>query len=232
MKRIGLIGGVSWAATANYYRTINSMIESQLGGNNSADMVIRSLNMQRTLDLMANTLELEQFVRNTAQELIAAGADVIAVGSLTGHRYVRLLRQLDVAFIGLDDALAEEIRGLKGRVGIFTTGFALSDSGLMTRLHEAGAAPLLTPSPEAQSRLDAVIFGELAHNRLSPEAMATLQDVAGELIAAGASTILLGTTEFGVCAKQLTLGVPAIDATEIHCRELVKFALSGTPFSS
>lgn len=230
MKRIGLIGGVSWAATTTYYHHINTLVQASLGGNSSAELVVRSLNMQHVLDRMGQPAEVEAIVHQAASELAAAGAELIAVASLTGHRYVRCLEHFKVPFVGMERAIAAELGAAgKGRTGIFATSTALQDGVLMERLRAPGAPPLLLPSPDVQPALDAVIFGELAHRRLPEQALATLHGIAEQLIAQGATAILLGTTEFSLCAGRLQLPVPVLDATELHCRDLVAQALAAVP---
>lgn len=226
MKRIGLIGGITWPATAEYYRNINLDVRGRLGGDHSAEMIIRSLDLHPLLASVADVPAIERTMLAAGRALQAADAELIAVASFTGHRYVASLRELPLPFIDLVDAVAARVaeQGLR-HIAVWATSFALADDSLMSRLARASGAQLHLPPAALRGELDRIVFKELAAQQLAQSSLRTLQTLLDEQTCAGAQALLLATTDFSALAAQLEARIPVLDATRIHCEALVSAAL-------
>ncbi len=226
MHRIGLIGGLSWTASAEYYRLINEMVQERLGGNHSADLVLRSLDFSPVLSLADDRPAVEDILYNAARDLINAGARHIALASFTGHGYSRRLRGLPIPLIDIAEAVCSAIksRGVK-RVGILATGRSLRDAVLLDLVSCNGRIDVITPSARLQNEVDRIIFDELAHYAETPASLAHLDSVVMEMVELGAETILLGTTEFGRIRHALREQHRLVDAAFVHCQSIVDHML-------
>jgi aspartate racemase len=227
MRRIGLIGGVTWGATAEYYRLINIEVKRRLGGHHSAEMLVRSLDLHPLLERADDIPLLEGVFRDAAESLCAAGAQLLAVASFTGHRYVGGIAERTAPFIDLVDVLAAAV-GRTGidRIAIWATSYALSDDKLLRRL-EDGAAVQLMPVPiDARQRLDQIVFTELADRGVCDTSITWLQGLLARQLNAGAQGLLLATTDLSPVRAHLGASIPMLDAAETHCAVLVDAALA------
>lgn len=227
MKRIGLIGGISWAATADYYRYINLDVRSRLGGHHSADMVIRSLDLAPLLEQANDVPLIEDVMRQAGEDLRVANASFIGIASFTGHRYARLLRQSALPFIDLTQSIATAVReaGYE-RIAVWATSYALQDTALMGQLSEASHAQLIQPPRDLHRELDRIVFAELAAGALTPSSTQTLQRLLLQQVEQGAQALLLATTDFSPLLNTLDSPVPLLDGSLIHCRSLLDAALA------
>lgn len=227
MKRIGLVGGITWAATADYYRYINLDVRQRLGGHHSADMVIRSLDLHPLLERANDVAGIERVMLQAGEALQAARADLIGIASYTGHRYARLLRQGELPFIDLTESIGAAVRQAgHQRVAVWATSFALQDSTLMAQLANASGARLIAPPPQLHAELDRIVFSELAAGALTENSSNTLQQLLLRQLDAGAQALLLATTDFSPLTGLFDSLVPLLDGARIHCRSLLDAALA------
>src|SRR5438309_406224 len=132
IRRIGLIGGITWGATADYYRRINLDVNRRFGGQHSADMVIRSLDLHPLLQNANDIPYVEGIFHDAGCALHAAGAQVLAVASFTGHRYIARLARLSLPLVDLIAAVGSTLRARNvGSVAVWATSYALADAGLL-----------------------------------------------------------------------------------------------------
>ncbi|MBL8264832.1 aspartate/glutamate racemase family protein [Steroidobacter sp.] len=227
MQRIGLIGGISWAATADYYRYINLDVRQRLGGHHSADMVIRSLDLHPLLQQANDIDAVEQVMRAASDDLQAASASLIAIASFTGHRYAGALKNGALPFVDLTEAIGAAVReaGYE-RIGVWATSYALQDSTLMSQLSSASGAQLISPPRELHAELDRIVFSEIAAGALTTAATQTLQRLLLQQVEQGAQALLLATTDFSPLLGVLESPVPMLDGSLIHCRAIVDAALA------
>lgn len=227
MRRIGLIGGVSWSATATYYQYLNQEVQNRLGGNHSADLAIRSLDFETVLQLASDHDAIEDLLIDAGHDVIRCGAELLGIAALSGHVFASHLHDLPAEFIDLVDIVADELskRGIRS-AGLLTTSVVLNDDAMMRRLAANDVVRLIKPSPDSQERLDEIIFEELTRTRFSDEAGKEVSRVSDELVTDGAEIILLGTTDLSRVAGQVVAGRPVIDVAELHCRRLIDLALS------
>lgn len=227
MKRIGLIGGISWAATADYYRYINLNVRQRLGGHHSADMVIRSLDLAPLLEQANDVCAIELVMRDAGEVLRASNASCIAVASFTGHRYARLLRQGALPFIDLTESIGAAVREAGYEcIAVWATSYALQDTALMAQLSQCSGAQLIQPARDLHQELDRIVFSELAAGALTTSSLRMLQELLLRQVDEGAQALLLATTDFSPLLGALESPVPLLDGSLIHCRSLVDAALA------
>ncbi|MFC4307663.1 aspartate/glutamate racemase family protein [Steroidobacter flavus] len=227
MKRIGLIGGISWAATADYYRYINLEVRRRLGGHHSAHMIIRSLDLEPLLKQADDVPTLERVMFHAGEDLRAANADLLAIASFTGHRYARPLHQSSVPFVDLTQAIGAAVRSARyERIAVWATSYALQDTALMSQLGTLSRAQLMPPPRDMHAALDRIVFSELAAGALTERSTQTLQQLLLQQVHEGAQALLLATTDFSPLLSALDAPVPLLDGARIHCHCLVDAALA------
>jgi aspartate racemase len=228
MERIGLLGGTSWVSTLDYYRLLNEEVKRRLGGVHSVDLILRSFDFQSLLDMVDDEPAIEARFDQAANELVGAGARVLAVASVTGHRFVTGWGQRrDTRFVHIGEATARAMaRHRAGRVGVIGTSSTMDDTGLLKALMSAGSEPVL-PHRSRYRDIDEVIFGELAGGRLGEPGRAVLHTALRDLREQHVGAILLACTELSPAFSTMDQGVPIYDATTLHCDALINAALDG-----
>lgn len=227
MKRIGLLGGTTWTSTLDYYRHLNEGVNRRLGRAHSADLILRSFDFQVLLDVVDDPSAVTARFDQAAAELIGAGARVLAIASVTGHRFASGWEQrCDTRFVHIRDATVPAIamHGA-GRVGVLATSSTMADSGLLKTL-TAGSEPVV-PHPSRHRDIDEVIFGELAVGRLGESGRAVLHAALRDLRGQQVDAVLLGCTELSSAYTAEDADIPIHDATSLHCDALLDAALAG-----
>jgi aspartate racemase len=230
VRRIGLIGGTTWVSSLDYYRILNQLVAERLGPPHSASLVLHSLDFATVLEREreGTRLALEELLLDAARELQAAGAELLAVASNTGHKYVPALERwggLPVVHIadGVRDALQ---RDRAGRVGLIGTSTTLGEPFLIDRLRAGGGIDITVPDRAVWARLDALILDELGQQRLTDAGRALLIDTVESLRRSGAEAVVGACTELTFGFTQVTPSVPVYDTTRIHCEAIVRASLA------
>jgi aspartate racemase len=228
VKRIGLIGGMSWESSALYYRLINELIRERLGGFHSADCVMASVDFA-TIEAFQSAGDWEaagELLTNTACGLEAAGADCVVLCTNTMHKVAdRIVAATTVPFIHLIDVTAETIlaHGLR-RVALLGTRFTMEQSFYVERMRTHGIH-LLIPDDEERLIIDGVIYGELVHGIARAESRDAYRRVINRLVEQGAQGVILGCTEIELLIGVDDAPVPVFPTTAIHVAAAVDFAL-------
>ena len=228
MKILGLIGGISWVSTIDYYRLINQGVNEKLGDLNFAECVIYSFNYQ---DIKNNndagdwdkTL---QMLTTAALGMKAAGAEAIVLCANTMHMVAdRLEQNLQLPLIHIATVTAQAIkqRGLV-KVGLLGTKFTMEQSFFRDKLTANGIEAII-PDSEDREHIHYTIFEELGRNLIKPETKSFYIDVINKLVAQGAQGIILGCTEIPLLISQGDVSIPLFDTTLIHSKAAVEFAL-------
>jgi aspartate racemase len=229
MRRIGLIGGIGWGATAEYYRRLNQDVHRRLGGHHGAEVTVHSLDLHPLLESAGNVTGLEDVFFRAAASLQRAGAQLLAIASFTGHRYARRVAENPLPFVDLIECLGSAVGGeTPGASALWATSIALGDEQLLSRLRQAAGSSFLLPDEDESRELDDIVFNELAGSNVTHRCLERLRAVAARHKARGARSIVLATTDFSAVRASLNTELPTVDATEIHCRALVDAALSGS----
>ena len=226
MKKIGLLGGMSWVSTIDYYRFINEGINSQLGGHNYAECIIYSLNHG---DIHSNswTGSFELLLAG-CESLKRSGAEAIALCANTAHLFAdRLQEAVQLPFIHIGTATANAIKsqGLN-KVALLGTKFTMEMDFYRQKLESYGLEVVTPATEETRDYIQYVVKDELGKGIIKTDTKARFLAIAQELIDQGAQGIILGCTEIPLLISQDDFTVPVFDTTKIHSDAIVAYALS------
>jgi len=231
MKRIGILGGSSDVATADYYRRLNRAVNERLGGWNTAELLVSSMNFalaERWVRL-GQWDEAAEYLTGRARALEAAGADLLLCVSNTLHRVAPAFTAgLRIPLLHIVDPTAEAIRaaGLK-RVGLLGTKPVMSTDYLKDRYRDRFGIEILVPGAADQDTVDRIIFDELCRGDFRPESKARYLAIADALARGGAEAIILGCTEIPLLIGQSDRpGLRMFDTTALHVAAAVDRALA------
>jgi len=228
MKTIGMIGGMSWESSLEYYRIINEAIKEQLGGLHSARCVMVSVDFAEieVLQREGRWDEATQAMIKAARCLEAGGADFLLICTNTMHKMAGEVQQsINIPLLHIADATAEAIKaqGLQ-QVGLLGTRFTMEEDFYSGRLKSRHALKVLIPAPADREMVHRVIYEELVLGRIEPASRAEYLRIIGSLADAGAEGIILGCTEIGLLVSQVDSPLPLFDTTRIHALAAVRFA--------
>ncbi|MCC0099888.1 aspartate/glutamate racemase family protein [Streptomyces flavotricini] len=232
MKTIGLLGGMSWESTAEYYRLLNELTRDRLGGLHSARCVLYSVDFAEIERLQAEGrwAEAGEVLAAAAQRLEAAGADLVLICTNTMHKVAdRVQAGISVPLLHLADATADAVKaaGLT-RVGLLGTAFTMEQAFYRGRL-EASGLEVRVPDAEGRALVHRVIYEELCLGIVREESRTAYQHVIEELVAAGAQGIILGCTEIELLIGAGDSPVAVFPTARIHAEAAVEAALSAHP---
>ncbi|WP_316899384.1 aspartate/glutamate racemase family protein [Pseudodesulfovibrio indicus] len=229
MKTIGLLGGMSWESSLEYYRAMNQAVKERLGGLHSAKILMNSLEFQELRDLMCagDWDAIGDRLGAAAGVLERAGADIMVIGTNTMHKVAdRVAGGVSVPLVHIADATAEEARKRGfSKVALLGTVFTMEDDFYVGRLESLGFEVLV---PEAGDRriVDRVIFEELCKGSFLDGSRAEFLRIIDALAVRGAEAVILGCTEIGLLVRPGDTDVPTLDTCLIHARKAVDAALS------
>ena len=224
---IGLIGGLSWESSAEYYRLMNERVRDRLGGLHSARCLLWSFDfgeieaLQRAGDWERAT----SLMIDAAQRLERGGADFFLICANTMHRMAdETSAAVKIPLLHIVDPTAERVRA-RGMacVGLLGTAFTMEQEFYKARLERFGLEVLV---PEAEDRLlvHRVIYDELVRGQVRPASRALYQEVVARLVKRGAEGVILGCTEIRLLLRPEDSPVPLFDTTSIHVEAAVEFA--------
>ncbi|MNS50094.1 Aspartate racemase [compost metagenome] len=230
MRKIGLIGGISWVSTLDYYTLINKGINEKLGGLNFSECLIYSFNyadIKKNND--ANDWDSTfNMLSKAAEVLKSGGAEAILLCANTMHLIAdRLQQAIDIPLIHIAEETAVEIekKQLK-KVGLLGTRFTMELDFFKDKLAEKGIEAIIPASEEVKDFIHYTIFEELGRGIATEETKKRYIEIANELIKNGAEGIILGCTEIPLVIKEGDLSVPIFDTTLIHTQAAINFQLS------
>ena len=230
MKRIGLLGGMSWESSAQYYRFVNEAVRDRLGGLHSADCLLRSVdfaaveNLQRTgrWDQAGELLAAE------AQALVAGGAELLVLCTNTMHRVAdQIAAAVEVPLVHIADATADAVRaaGLSS-VGLLATAYTMEQDFYVGRLQRTHGLAVVVPGAEDRRLVHEVIYRELCLGIVKEDSRQAYRRVIGDLVGRGAEGILLGCTELDLLVGPQDAPVRVFDTTRLHAERAVDLALA------
>ena len=226
MKRIGLVGGISWVSTMDYYKFINEGINKKLGGLNFAECIIYSLNFA---DVQEKTwVNAYNLLLNACEQLNSCNVDAIVLCANTAHLFADELQekiQVPLIHIGVETAREVNRNGYKS-VGLLGTKFTMEMDFYRNKLQEYGLEVLIPTEQATRDYIQDTIKNELGVGFVNPETKANYISIVNELIGHGAECIILGCTEIPMLISQADFTIPVFDTTKIHAQAIVKFAIS------
>jgi len=229
MKTIGLIGGMSWVSTLDYYRVLNQEVQQRLGGLHSARVLVNSLDFAPLANAQAagNWEGIAEILTAAARTLEAAGAELLLIGANTMHRVAEEVQAaVQIPLIHIADAVgAAIVDNQLQRVGLLGTRATMEQNFYARRLAGKGLQ-VLTPSPTARERLDQLIFTELCRGVVTEAARELVSSLIHELRQQGAQGVILGCTELGGVVASPAASIPTFDSARLHALKAVDLALS------
>lgn len=228
MKKIGLIGGMSWESSAKYYQLINQEVKKQLGGLHSAKCILYSVDFAETQRYQAagEWVKAGRLLGDAALSLEKAGADFIIICTNTMHKVIEFVAEkISIPILHIADATANEIQKSDIRtIGLLGTKYTMEQDFYISRIESNGIKVLVPESADRQV-INKVIFEELCLGEILPSSREKYKKIIERLVDDGAEGIILGCTEIGLLVKQQDSEVPLFDTTIIHAFEAVKKAL-------
>lgn len=228
MKVIGLLGGMSWESSLEYYRLVNERVRNLLGGFHSARTVLYSVDFAE-IEAMQDEGRWDDAgveLARAAKALEAAGADVVVICTNTMHKVAdRVADAVDIPLLHLADATAVAV-GAAGitRVGLLGTDFTMSQPFYRDRLAAHGLE-VLVPAQEDRELVHRVIYAELVHGVVRAESRAAYRGVIRRLVDAGAEGVIYGCTEIELLVGPDDSPVPTFPTTRLHAEAAVDYAL-------
>ncbi len=229
MKTIGLIGGITWYSTLDYYRLLNELINKELGGVHSAKVIINSVDFAgiKTLTENLDWDGLAEIMKSSAKSIEAAGGDCILIGANTMHNIADEIQSaVSIPVIHIADAVAEVIKSKQlKKVALLGTKYTMQLPFYKNRLATHGIEVIIPVEADIEFIND-TIYKEFGKGIFLPERKQQYLQIIGSLIKQGAEGVILGCTEIPILIKQQDCPVPVFDTAFIHAEAAVKFALS------
>ena len=230
MKTIGLIGGMSWESSLEYYRIINERVKEKLGGLHSAKCLMYSVDFEEVekLQHQGQWGEAAKLMIDAAKRLECGGADFVVICTNTMHRMADELQQnIQIPILHIADATAEKIKasGYK-KVGLLGTKFTMEENFYKGRLIEKYNLGVTIPDEAERQSIHDVIYKELCLGIVQQSSKNRFKAIIENLSKKGAEAVILGCTEIPLLIKQEDVTVPLLDTTRIHAEAAVDFALA------
>lgn len=228
MNTMGLIGGVSWESSSEYYRLINLAIKSQLGTLHSAELVMCSLDFEPVARLEHNEEwdRLAEILVAAAQKLELAGAGFVLIASNTLHKVApQVQAQLNIPLVHIADTMAETVSkaGISS-LGLLGTNFVMEQAFYRERLEKHGLE-IVTPPKESRDFVHDVIYQELALGEIRQTSRLKMLEIIRELENEGVEGIALANTELPLLIRAEDIRIPLFDSMAIHIEKAVSLAL-------
>jgi aspartate racemase len=229
VKTIGLIGGMSWESSAQYYRIINQEMRRQLGGVHSARTLMLSVDFGQIerLQHLGDWQTLAGEMIDAARRLAAGGAELLVLCTNTMHRVAPEIEQaVSIPLLHIADPTAKAVlaAGYR-RVGLLGTAFTMEQTFYRGRLVDRFGLEVLVPDSGDRAVVHEVIYGELVAGKALPASRAAYREIIGRLIERGAEAIVLGCTEIMLLVGPEDSPVPLFDTTNLHALAAVQAAL-------
>lgn len=231
MKTIGLIGGMSWESSLEYYRIINQTIKVKLGGLHSAKILMYSYDFAEIENLQSKGKwgEAVNSMILVARRLESAGADFIVIGTNTMHKLADQIEQnISIPLLHIADATAKEVKekGLK-KVGLLGTRFTMEEGFYKERIREKHGIEVIVPEAREREIIHQVIYNELCLGEIKDSSKEQFKEIIEQLIIRGAEGIILGCTEIPLLIKQKDSKVTLFDTTGIHAKAAANYSILG-----
>jgi aspartate racemase len=229
MKTIGLIGGMSWESTMEYYRIINEAVRERLGGLHSAKIVMYSVDFEEIEQLQYEGRwdEATNLMIDAAKRVERGGADFVLICTNTMHRMADdVARNVSIPLLHIADATAERVvsSGL-ARVGLLGTKFTMEQDFYKGRLVEKYGLEVLIPNELDRQIVHNIIYRELCLGEIKNSSREQLKAIIKRLDDNGAQGVILGCTELPLLIKQGDCPIPLFDTAAIHAEAAVEYAL-------
>ncbi len=236
MKTIGIIGGVSWESSIEYYRLMNEMVNKELGPLHSAKILMYSIEFgdfskEERIAEKGDWNLINDTMIDAAERLKRGGADFIVIASNTMNSRADLIQEkVHIPVLNIIDATGEKVKesGIK-TVALLGTNYTMEQDFYKDRLEEKYGLNVVVPNATEREYINSVIFDELCAGKLKNESRARYVQIINRLVdEEGVQGVILGCTEIPLLIKQKDVKVPVFDTTYIHSEAAVRYALNTT----
>jgi len=229
MKTIGLLGGMSWESSIEYYRIINERTNAKLGGLHSAKSLMISVDFAEveTLQHEDRWSEAASLLVDAGKSLENGGADFIVLCTNTMHKVAEEIQaNVKIPFLHIVDPTAQLIKesGIQN-IGLLGTRFTMEEEFYKGRLSQKFGLNVSVPNAQEREIIHRVIYDELVLGKIEPHSKAQYMDIMEQMVRRGAEGIILGCTEIGLLIHPEDSRVPLFDTTRIHAETAVDYAL-------
>lgn len=229
MRTIGLIGGMSWESSAEYYRILNEGVRDRLGPTASAACLLWSFNFAEieALQHRGDWTGLTERMVEAARRLEAGGADILLICTNTMHRMADAVQEaIAIPLLHIADPTAERIKSAGIRtVGLLGTAFTMEQDFYKGRLATRHGLDVIVPDDADRATVHRIIYEELVAGKILPESRDAYRAVIARLVEAGAEAVILGCTEIMLLIRPEDSSVPLFDTTALHARAAITMAL-------
>jgi aspartate racemase len=230
MKTIGLVGGMSWESTLEYYRIINERVKEKLGGFHSARLVMYSVDFEEVENRqhLGQWEELTALMIDAARRVERAGADFLVICTNTMHIMAgEVEKSIGIPLLHIVDATAAAVKTRSfARVGLLGTRFTMEKDFYKERLRRNHGLDVIIPEEKEREIIHGILYDELCLGTIREESKAAFRKIIGGLEARGAQGIILGCTEIPLIVKQKDYEIPLFDTTALHAEAAVGLALA------
>ncbi|WP_237274440.1 aspartate/glutamate racemase family protein [Tenacibaculum ovolyticum] len=226
MKKVGLVGGVSWTSTLDYYQLINEGINERLGGLNAAECVIYSLNFA---DVQEQTWENAfELLFQACLTLKRSNVEAIVLCANTAHMFAdKIEEQVGLPIINIITATAKAINSKDiSKVALLGTKFTMEMDFYKDKLEGYGLNIMIPNTQEDRDIIQHIVKEELGKGKLKKESKETFISISKKLINDGAEGIILGCTEIPLLIGQEDFSIPVLDTTKIHSEAIINYILN------
>ena len=229
MKTIGVIGGMSWESSTEYYRLLNRHAKARLGGHHNARSLMLTVDFApvEALQRAGEWTALAQQMADAARQLERGGADLVMLATNTMHRVYESIEQaIGVPFLHIADPTGDALRaaGIE-RVGLLGTRYTMEQTFYTGRLCERHGLETLVPDDAERADVHRIIYDELCHGKVCDASRVVYQRVIEALAARGAQAVILGCTEITLLIKPADSVLPVFDTTALHAQAAVEWAI-------
>ncbi|MGA8255954.1 MAG: amino acid racemase [Nocardioides sp.] len=235
MKRIGLIGGMSWHSTESYYRRINEQVAERRGGHASAKISLQSLDFSEVRDcqVRGDWDGSARLLAEAAERTVAGGADLVAICTNLMHKNFAAVENAVAPSGAAAVHIADAVAAVAQRNGWTTLGllgakWVMEETFYADRLAQHGISVVI-PDTDDRSEVDRVVFDEITQGLFRDESRASYAAIMGRLAEQGADAVVLACTEIGLLVDADSAPLPVIDSAEAHVDLLVELALAAAP---
>lgn len=228
MKKIGLIGGMSWESSVTYYQIINQVVKQHLGGLHSAECILYSVNFQEIEHYQStnNWQKSAEVLAEAALNLQKAGADFIVICSNTMHKVVPYINsQITIPILHIAEMTVRALNKYNiNKVALLGTKYTMEQEFYKDILIQNGF-DIVIPEEQDRQVINDVIFNELCLGKINLKSKNIYLDIISRMCQLGIQGIILGCTEIGLLIKQSDISIPLFDTSLIHAQEAALLAL-------
>ena len=229
MKRIGLIGGMSWESSIVYYELLNKKVREVLGGHHSCKSLMDTVDFDHIVKLQHEDRwkELDEIMVDSAKRLEKAGADMIVLCTNTMHLCSPAIKaNITIPFLHIAEATGMEIvsKGIK-KVALLGTKFTMEKDFYKEVLSNQFGIEVIIPTDEEREQVHQIIYGELVQGEIKDSSREVYKTIIKNLENRGAEGVILGCTEIPLLISDLDVNIPTFDTTTIHAVKAVEWAL-------